>query len=152
FMAGVEVLYELKDKTDYILSSSAEMLSPGFAPIFPESLPLLYRPEADLAGFAQAYFDFWNDQRGDYRSATVTVAKTADMHLLAAWVNQRAVNGLPAADLAEIQHFDRYRNHRLFFDFEDYYQRKAAPGDEDELSGLLDGIMIYKAATPTFIL
>src|SRR5690606_30603257 len=26
FMAGVEVLYELKDKTDYILSSSAEIL------------------------------------------------------------------------------------------------------------------------------
>uniref|UniRef100_UPI0033420858 clostripain-related cysteine peptidase n=1 Tax=Parapedobacter pyrenivorans TaxID=1305674 RepID=UPI0033420858 len=35
FMAGIEVLYELKDKTDYILSSSAEVVSPGFAPVYP---------------------------------------------------------------------------------------------------------------------
>src|SRR5690606_35872036 len=52
--------------------------------------------------------------------------------------------------LPEIQHFDRYRNHRLFFDFEDYYRRKA-PGATSDLTTLLENIVVYKAATPRFI-
>lgn len=152
FMAGVEVLYELKDKTDYILSSSAEILSPGFAPIFPASLAMLYRPEADLIGFAQAYFDFWDGQRGDYRSATVTVAKTDELPALANWVNRSGVNELPTATLSEIQHFDRYSTHRLFFDFEDYYQHTTTEtGAMNELADLFSAIVVYQAATPTFI-
>lgn len=151
FMAGIEVLFELKDKTDYILSSSAEMVSPGFAPIYQESLPLLYRPQADLTGFARDYFDFWDSQSGDYRSATITVAKTAGLPPLAAWIKQHATMDVPPEDLPEIQHFDRDRNHRLFFDFGDYYQRKVTPGTESQLNALLEDIVAYKAATPTFI-
>ena len=151
FMTGIEVLYELKDKTDYILGSSAEMVSPGFVPVFPESLPLLYKPQADLVGFAQDYFDYWNGQTGDYRSATITVAKTAGLPPLAAWIKQHATMDVPPEDLPEIQYFDRYRNHRLFFDFGDYYQRKVTPRTESQLNALLEDIVAYKAATPTFI-
>src|SRR5690606_10423661 len=101
-------------------------------------------------GFAQDYFDYWNGQTGDYRSATITVAKTAELPQLAAWAKQHATMEVPTEQLLEIQHFDRYRDHRLFFDFEDYYQRKA-PGTASQLNMLLENIVIYKAATPRFI-
>ncbi len=151
FMAGIEVLYELKDKTDYILSSSAEIVSPGFTPVYPEALPLLFKPAADLAGFARAFFDFWNGQSGDYRSATVTVAKTAGLPSLATWIQQYATTEVPLEDVSEIQHFDRYRSHRLFFDFGSYYQRKVELVTENQLNNLLNDIVVYKAATPSFI-
>jgi len=151
FMAGIEVLYELKDKTDYILSSSAEIVSPGFTPVYPESLPLLYEPHANLVGFARAYFDFWNSQSGDYRSATITVAKTTGLLGLATWVKQRTIDESPATDLLEIQHFDRYSNHRLFFDLKDYYRHKIVAAIASELDDLLSSIVVYQAATPAFI-
>lgn len=151
FMAGIEVLYELKDKTDYILSSSAEIVSPGYLPVYPEALPLLYQPQPDLAGFAKAYFDFWNAQTGDYRSATITVAHTAGLQALANWAKQHATGQVPEEKLPEIQHFDRYRNHRLFFDFADYYGRKTNDEGREQLESLLEAIVVYKAATPSFI-
>lgn len=151
FMAGIEVLYELKDKSDYILSSAAEIVSPGFLPVYPTALPLLYQPQPDLIRFAKSYFDFWNAQTGDYRSATVTVVKTSELPLLANWAKQYVTEQLPEEDLPEIQHFDRYRNHRLFFDFADYYGRRAGDEGRTQLESLLNTIVVYKAATPSFI-
>ncbi|MFC3197435.1 clostripain-related cysteine peptidase [Parapedobacter deserti] len=151
FMAGIEVLYELKDKTVYILSSSAEIVSPGFTPVYPGSLPLLFEPQADLVGFAKAFFDFWDGQIGDYRSATITVAKTTALHALAAWVKKHNNINVSEDILPEVQHFDRYRGHRLFFDFGDYYQRKTLAGTQNELNVLLKNTVVFKAATPGFI-
>jgi len=151
FMAGIEVLYELKDKTDYIFSSSAEIVSPGFLPIYPTALPLLYQPQPDLVGFARSYFDFWNAQSGDYRSATVTVVNTSGLSALAAWIRQHATGPVATDEFADIQHFDRYPNHRLFFDFVDYYGRKVASSERAGLDLLLRTIVVYQAATPSFI-
>lgn len=79
FMAGVEVAYELKDKTDHIVASTAEMLSDGFVDVYPEGLSLLMQPEPDLRGFAHSYFQVWNAKSGAYRSATVSVINTAHL-------------------------------------------------------------------------
>lgn len=151
FMAGVEVLYELKDKTGYIISSSAEMLAPGFTPIYPKSLPLLLKPKADLIGFAKAFFDFWDSQHGDYRSATISVVDTDGLAPLAAWVRENAIVGWSAENLNTIQHFDRYRGYRLFFDFEDYYRHMMGRDNIHTLASLLEKTVLYKAATATFI-
>ncbi len=151
FMAGIEVLYELKDKTDYVISSAAEIVSPGFLPIYPEALPMLYQSQPDLAGFAKAYFDFWNAQTGDYRSATITVTRTAGLSMLANWVKLNTGNQVSEKDLFDIQHFDRYRNHRLFFDFADYHGRKTDDVGRNQLASLLNTLVVYKAATPSFI-
>jgi hypothetical protein len=72
-MAGLEVAYELKDKTQYIVGSSAEMLSPGFTPVYQQMFPLLYKKEADLPAVAAAYYDYYNSMEGDNRSATISV-------------------------------------------------------------------------------
>lgn len=151
FMAGIEVLYELKDKTDYILSSSAEIVSPGFLPIYPTALPMLYQSQPDLVGFARSYFDFWNAQPGDYRSATISVVKTSGLASLATWIRQHATGWVATDGFADIQHFDRYPNHRLFFDFADYYGRKVGASERAELELLLRSIVVYRAATPSFI-
>jgi len=152
FMAGIEVAYELKDKTDYIVASSAEILSPGFVAIYPKLLPCLYKPTADLTSFAQLYFDHYNENEGDLRAATIAVIDTRTLPALAAWVRQHADYTLPANDLKDVQHFDRYQTHRLFFDFEDYYRRLSPPESHDELAALLENTVIYKAATPQFLL
>jgi hypothetical protein len=152
FMAGIEVAYELKDKTDYIVASSAEILSPGFIEIYPKLLPCLYKPTADLTSFAQLYFNHYNQNEGDLRAATISVIDTKTLPALAAWVKQHANDTFPANDLNAVQHFDRYQTHRLFFDFEDYYRRLSLSESHDELAALLKKAVLYKAATPHFLL
>lgn len=78
-MAGAEVAYELKDKTDYIVASSAEILSPGFTPLYATMLEKLYKGRPDLTGFARAYFDYCNQLPADSRSATISVISTAGL-------------------------------------------------------------------------
>ncbi len=151
FMSGIEVLYQLKDKTDYILASSAEILSPGFTPLYPRLLPFLYEPEADLKSFAEIYFEHYDLQKGDYRSATVSVIKTAGLKALADWAEQFPDKSVSPSVLTDIQHFDRYPDYRLFFDFEDYYQRLSSQKDHAELKSLINNVVIYKAATPAFM-
>lgn len=151
FMAGIEVLYELKDKSEFIVSSSAEILSPGFTPVYRDALQLLFKQDADLVGFAKAFFDYWDGRSGDFRSATITVVNTAVLGDIASWVRSYALEAVPPEQLDDIQHFDRYRNRRFFFDFGDYYRRKALTGMADRLDMLLDDLVLFKAATPTFI-
>lgn len=40
-MAGVEVAYALRGKAEYLLASPAEIISPGFTPVYPEALGYL---------------------------------------------------------------------------------------------------------------
>lgn len=151
FTSGIEMLYELKDKTDFIVSSSAEIVSPGFTEIYAQLLPFLYEPEADLNSCAQIYYDHYNQQSGYYRSATVSVTDTKALPALADWVKKYADTTLPADQLNEIQHFDRYYGYSLFFDLEDYYQRISSVDSHSELSTLLSKAIPYKAATPQFL-
>lgn len=152
FMTGIEVLYELKEKTRYIVASSAEILSPGFTPIYPQLLPYLYTEKADLKGFSEQFFSYFNNLSGDYRSATISLIDVRQLFELAAWVRANAKETLKEVDLKQIQHFDRYANYRLFFDFEDYYRKLAPVESRAELQSILDKIIVFKASTSQFLL
>ncbi|MDR2626432.1 MAG: hypothetical protein LBC40_00165, partial [Dysgonamonadaceae bacterium] len=111
FMAGIEVAYELKDKTDYILASSAEIVSPGFTEIYPESLGLLLngRPEA----FAEQAFDYFAKHKTvEMRSATFSVIKMAGLQALATFISENCRIDRPV-DILTVQHFDRKGSYRL---------------------------------------
>jgi len=151
FMSGIEVMYEFKDKTDYILSSSAEIVSPGFTEIYAQLLPLLYQQEADLKSVAQIYFNHYNEQTGFMRSATVSVTAMKALPALANWVKQNVNSDLPADQVNNVQHFDRFYGYRLFFDFEDYYQRRSPVESHMELGLLLKNAVVFKSATPQFL-
>ncbi|KAA6300177.1 MAG: hypothetical protein EZS26_003684 [Candidatus Ordinivivax streblomastigis] len=149
YMAGVEVAYELRDKTKYILSSAAEMLSTGLVEIYPTHLSDLFTPEPRLTAFAQAYFDHWNSQSGASRSATVSLIDLSGIEDLAKTVkaiytNQQAVN------ISNIQHFNRNAYH-LFFDLSDYMEAVATPEQKTAYENALSKVVVYQAATPQFM-
>lgn len=150
FMAGVEVAYELREKTEYLLVSSAEMLSPGLTPLYKDILPELMKPAANLQAAAEKYFEYYNKRTGDYRSATVSVIRTAGLEALATAAGT-ALDETLAGDMNSIQHFDRY-TYRLFFDFEEAYSRVLNKEAFDLLREQLTQCVTYKAATPHFLL
>jgi hypothetical protein len=154
FMTGIEVAYELKDKTNFIMASSAEILSPGFTLLYPKVLPYLFKSDFDLELFAEDYYQLINDPdlTENYRSATISIIKTAGLAPLAAHIKQHVIKALPDGAMQHIQHYDRYATHRLFFDFNDYYQQILSPEGIDQFSHLLNETVIYKKATPSFLI
>lgn len=155
YMAGIEVAFELKDKTKYILASSAEMLSPGLKQTYASSLALLFKQEPDLASFAQQAFDYYNNQTTDYkRSATFSLIHTAALNQLASFIAQTNQEVNNPVDLAQLQYFDRYYPNHLFYDFEDYYAQlyASSPLHLQELNRLLTRAVVEQHATPTFLL
>ncbi len=145
-MAGVEVAWELKDKTNYIVASSAEIVSPGFSPCYVAAIPHLLKPEADLVGFCRAIEVDYATRQSNYGSLTLSLIATRGLGALADAV--RSI-GLSKNDGAGVQTFDRY-SRSLFFDLQDAFGGAAA----QQIAALrfaIDGCVLWKTATEEFM-
>lgn len=151
YMGSVEVAYELKDKTEVLIASPTEILSPGMEAIYPIALPyLLSNTEGRFERFAQSYFDHWNSQNGDYRSATISVIHTEALPQLANLARTAFLNHeFTDEDLSQLQHFDR-RIQPLFFDLKEALLL-ADETLEPAANEIFGQIVTYTAATPQFI-
>lgn len=78
YMMGVEVVYQLRNKCDYIGGYPTEDWSPGMN--YETTLPMLAAPKPDLVGVGKAFYDYYNDQK---LAVTVTVMKTDGLEKLA---------------------------------------------------------------------
>ena len=87
YMAGLEVAYELKEKTDYLIAACTEIPSPGFLPVYGSILPELFKAYPYYRKAAQAYFDYYNRSSGDFCSATVSVIQTSKLEPLKRMLN-----------------------------------------------------------------
>ena len=150
FMAGIEVAYELRHKADCIFASSAEIVHPGFAPVYSSATGQLFGQR--LEGFGQRVFNHTLTYAGDspQRSAAYSVIHTAALESLSSFIGENC-DFSQSVKIGDIQHFDR-NAHRLFFDFEDYYGR-LLPNDAKraELSRLVAACIQWKAATDEFM-
>ena len=147
FMASVEVAYELKDKTDYVVASPTEVLAPGF--VYSSMMQHLFRPQPDLTAVAREFYEYYNQQSGSFHSATVSVIKTAALEALADFTKEViALSGTGEEPVNTVQTFG-YKNQKIYFDLGDYLQ-KLSPERSDELQTIFDQCVIYKAHTPSY--
>ncbi len=151
FTAGIEIAYELRDKADRLLVSSAEILSPGFEVIYTQNLGLLMQSAPDLVDVARAYYHYRNAMNGNNRSATVSVVNTAAIGSLTELVCsiEAAASPLDENILPQMQRFNRHR-YALFFDLAEYLEMRS-PDRAADIQAAIDGIVEYSACTPSFI-
>lgn len=150
YMASVEVLYELRDKADYIIASPTEILSSGF--LYPEIVRSLFADTPDLKQVCSSFYDYYNRMDGIYRSATISLSSMAEVEPLAEVVKEivsgkeKEISQLP---LDELQRMDYlfYRYHFLY-DFDDFISRLATPDQYERFKRCLDNVVLFKEATP----
>lgn len=141
-MAGIEVFFELKDKAQYIAASSAEIVSPGFTPLYSTAI-INELVKGNTETFLKAAFEHFD-------WGTLSLINTSALEDLASFVKSNC-DFDKEIQINDIQYFDR-GNRKLFCDFEDYYSRLLATEEQkEELNNLISNCVIWKAATPTFM-
>lgn len=148
-MAGIEVAYELRDKTKYLVASSAEIVSPGFTAIYGEwGFELLNNKPINFTDHAYTWFA---NQTNYMQSATFSVIETKNLEALAQFIKENC-NWNQAINISNLQNFDRSSN-QFFFDFKDYYAQLLSTDEQrQELKRLIHACIVWKAATPYFML
>lgn len=165
-MAGAEVALALAGHTDWVLASSAEVVEPGFRPLYADNLALLTdggRPvEEQLAAFGQRYMAHVRTLSGTGYSATLSLIRTSSMTALAKAV-RRVTRGFADEEgrdtpPAGLQHFDRpgaYGDRPAaarFYDLEAYVEACLAdPDAEAAFRGALADAVVWRDATERFL-
>ena len=151
-MGGIEVLYELKDVTDYFIASPAEVLAEGFP--YRDIVSYMYEESVNARGIAETYYNHYNNMSGDYKSATVGAFKTSGIDAVAAaakTIFDKYRENIYDIDRSGIQRYYRLNKH-WFYDFEDFMQTLSGGGEDfATLQQALNNITIYKNATEYFL-
>ena len=109
YMANIETLYQLRDKTQKIVGYVTEIWNDGMP--YDATMPYLLKADADLAGAAFALFTYYDSQ---YAAVTVSVTDTSELEYLAEVSNRLLKEGTPPQYLSGIQNYSRLKDQPFF--------------------------------------
>lgn len=155
YMGGIEVAYELKDKADIIVFSSAEVLSKGFPYDVLSDELLSISP--DFKNVCQNIFNVYNsDSNSMLRSLTISYVNTAHLDGLANIVEsivEKAKNKNSSVidnfNINKIQYFDTFNRH-FAFDLENFIENVADVEDLNVFKEQMNKVVGYKVSTEYF--
>lgn len=151
-MGGVETVYALRAKASYIITYPTEVIADGLpyeriTPDLVASGPV----ETLCKNISIKFFDYYNEQNGLYRSASVALIKTSRMDELASAV-RGAVKGnasVASLPLGNVQHYDLY-SRPFMYDLDDFIKQVATTEQYTAFRAALDKTILYEAHTPYF--
>lgn len=149
-MGGVEVAYQLRNNTNYMLFSSTEVLSTGFP--YPKMVPLMFEPQANVVAMAEAFAEHYGSQVGMLQSGTVSVVETAKLEVVAQ-ATKKVVqsNTTPKIDVDRVFYFTGNLYSPLWFDLEDYIVKIWADSpDLPQFRQALRDAVAYQWASSNF--
>lgn len=154
YMGGIEVAYELKDKTEYFIGSPTELPIDGMD--YANNIPCFFADSIDLIKVCSNTFNKYNNLSGSNRTCTISLVDCTKLNQLASIAHEIYHIGTGTTEYYKIQHYKRSLPY-LFFDFKQYINTFTATTETntDKLNSLittfnsqLDNIVLYKASTP----
>lgn len=146
YMGCVEVIYALRHKANYIISSCYEVVNTGF-PYHIVTRDLL---NASLMKVCREFHTYYNSLSGWERMAGISLVKTDGLDSLANCFGKIMADfkdSVPNLGEKSVQYFDRFTNH-VFYDLEDLVD-KLGVGKEHlmEFRMQLERCVPYKVST-----
>lgn len=150
YMGSVEVLYELRNKAKYIISSPTEILAEGF----PYNKCIKDMLLFNLEEVCSEYFNHYTSKPSlEYRSATISLTDCSQLEQLATTVSAITLNhtdDISALNPRNIQCFDRYSNH-FMYDLGHYIESIASNEEQALFTESINKAIKVKYNTPSFI-
>lgn len=152
-MGGIEVAYAMRHTADYIVASPTEIITDGFP--YHHIMQPLFEQTPNLKAVCNAFYNYYNDKSGSWKSATIALYHTEGLTSLAATVrsifdaHRETLNAfVPHRDL--IQCYDRL-SPGIFFDLAHFISIIATPAEYSAFESELSKTVIHKRATPMFL-
>ncbi len=153
-MGGIETAYELAEKCDRIAFSQAEVLAQGFNYTTITSHLLNNTDTSHPEGVCDDYFKFYDSQTGAMRSATISMVDCRRLEPVADICRElfeKYRTGLNTLSHTKVQRFYT-SNYHWFYDLESILENAGASSEDmDRLRDAIDGCMIYRGWTPSFL-
>lgn len=149
FMGGVEAAYALRNCTDYLLTSPAEVMGDGF-PYEEIFSPLFGNNESDYIKIASTYYDHYNQLSGANRSASIGCIKCSELDALASQTAKLIAahaSQVNTVNITTIQPFECYNPH-LFYDFGNFIASFSTSQELADFNAQMQKVVVYKACTP----
>ncbi len=142
YMMGIETVYQLRNKTDYICGYPTEDWSPGMN--YDSTLPMLASATLDLTGAAKSFFDYYNNSN---MAVTVTVLRTKGLDRLATAAADLYANGQRPDDAFGMQDYGR-SPYRGLYDFGQFTRSYAGESNVhtarvEEFDKALSEVLVY---------
>lgn len=150
-MSGIEVLYQLRNKTKIIIASPTEILVAGFP--YEKIIPFLLTQQPNFGEIASLYMKYYKNKNDNLQSASISVIDTKQLEQLASLVkiSIKEETNLICPNRDIIQRYDSGEP-ALLFDFEDYIKHTIS--NDNNLIALRKHIsktVIYNDFTPYFL-
>ncbi|MDE7097025.1 MAG: hypothetical protein K2O47_05995, partial [Muribaculaceae bacterium] len=146
YMMGIETVYQLRDKCEYIGGYPTEDWSPGMN--YDVTLPLLASPNPKLAAAGEAFFDFYNSKN---MAVTVTVLSTSGLDRLAQAAADIYAAGKRPESADGLMNYSRLKT--PLYDFGQFTKKYLDASDSDavdlvsEFDSAIKDITVYAGCT-----
>lgn len=150
YMAGIEVLYELKDKADYIMAAPSEIMGSGFP--YKQIIGQLFAATPDLTGICDEFYNYYANSSIPY--ATIALVSTPQLEPLALATRNIIQDNFDKTEDIDLNSLQRYFRPSYYgmYDFDDYISRIAPEEQYAQFQAALEKAVIYKKNTPTFMI
>ncbi len=158
FMGSIEVVYELKDICNYVISSPTEILSAGLP--YHQIIPDLLSDNFDAILVASKKHEYYKNQKGILSSSSISVVRTESLKELSSFfknnlsrvlVNGNITNENNSYFKANLQQYDRLKSEFLF-DMYDFIERVCISKEDtillNDFRDVWDNTIIYSEHTP----
>lgn len=150
-MGSAEVIYELKDKARYILSSPSEVLSTSFP--YDKITPLLFGNSEDLKMICKKFIEYYENLSGLYASATVSLVDTKELDALVTETKKLLdnVKTKPDFNITQIQRMDFEIDARVpAYDFLSFLEQNFTSNQLNSIRAQLNKAVMYTEHTNFF--
>jgi len=150
YMGEVEVAYEFKDCTNYIIAAPTEIWAPGFP--YKQIMKYLFDSQYYFQKIPEQFFDYYNfTYENRTLNSTIAMIKCSEMVNLAT-VTKKIIAAHPLEFYtivpSGIQLYDRYDSSSHFsYDFGQLIESIATPVEWTSFKNQLNAVVVYKAAT-----
>lgn len=150
YMAGIEVLYELKDKANYIMAAPSEILGNGFP--YNKIISHLFKVTPDLTRICDEFYNYYANSSTPF--ATISLVSTPQLEPLAIATRSIMQEYFDKTEDIELNSLQRYFRSPYYgmYDFDDYISRIAPVEQYTQFQTALEKAVIYKKNTPSFMI
>lgn len=147
YMSCMEVAYDLKDATDYIIASTSEVMDKGMP--YHRIYQHLMGAEPDYKAVCDNFYDYYTNYSAPYGTIGVTDCRYMDeMAAMMKYINTR--HTFDTDRLNNVQDLDgKTFTPTIFFDFDDYVRNLCTNDNStyEQFYALLQRLVPYKANT-----